>query len=695
MTSYLTIHTSLDDSVKRDRKFWLQRIEGEEGLCEDFNYRLELSSLERIREEEIKSLLGKTITVEIAYLDVKHKIQQSYINGIVFSIVEVGLSRAPHSPDIWRYEAEIGPWFRKLDYVKDCRVIQKGGNNSLKIITDLFHEFGFRDFRDKTKGRLPNRDYSVIYNETLSNYIKRICQEDGIIWRYEHSKKRHELLFYNDSTRLPKLPDVSRAGKDGVLSFCQERIHMPLNASTIASYEWDKSPVKTISKRLGAAKGILPDYQYDVGFKSRAEGDKKAERQINTLKNRQACFYGESTMRHFSAGASFNLHAPTLPEHHQESFLIKKLRIEATEATYSNSFEALPAGNRYFPDCDNEVHKPVVVGTQTAVVVGAAGKNKVSTNKMGQVKVRFHWDHLSPKDAAHTSAFVRVSYPAAGSQRGFVFTPRIGEEVVVSYENGNPEKPLILGGAYSHRNQTPHIKPSGSLADSIMDTAGMGNGGSYSSPVSQLHTGTIKSDQDSDSNRLTFDDKSGKEKLEINAKKDLNIDVGNDLDIEVEEDIFILMNQENINASENVKSQAGGSIINATLTAVTNTAGSDISHMALGSILNIAGGVISNMAGATITNTAILSVENEAGGPLSQDAATLLANTSLGAVLQMGESISQEGDLAVTNISLADIMNNASKEIKTKTLFQKVKTDNEATTETGKYELKGLLPKIN
>lgn len=694
MSNYLKIYSSLDRTTKRDHKFWLRKIEGEEGICQEFEFKLKVNTLERLADSEIQDLLGDSLTVEIGYLDSKSKPNQRYINGLIYEITELGLSKAPNQPDVWQYNFEIGSWFRQLEYVKDCRIFQKNGNNTAKIVTELLAELGFHDFKDKMGSKLPSRPYSVIYNETLSNYIRRLCLDDGIIWYYEHSKTKHELVFHKDSTELPEI-DVSESPQDSVKSFCLERTHIPIQEYTLSAFEWEKPPVKNVKKVVSGSSGNLPYFSYSENFITREDGTQKAERQTKQLKSQQTRFYGESTMRPYTAGYKFILHAPPLPEHHQKQFVIKYLKIEATEERYENNFVALPANQPYLPAANQNIEHPIIPGTQTALVVGAAGKGGISSNKKGQVKVKFHWDHRSKDNDAHTSAFIRVSNPAAGSQRGFVFTPRIGEEVVVSYEDGNPDRPIILGGVHSSNRPVPAMGKPESLVSKMFSMSGSGGSHSYSSPVSQGYAGTIKSDEDSDSNRITFNDDSSEENLEINAKKDLNIDVGGNLNIEVDEDIYIITNQENINVTNNAKSQAGGSIINATLAATCNTAGIDISHMALGGIINVAGGVISNLAGATITNTAILSVKNEATGALNQKADTLIANTCMGAVLNMAEKVDQEGDLAVTNISLTDIMNNAEKEIKTKALFQKVKTSDESTTDTGDYVLKGLLPKIN
>ena len=439
----------------------------------------------------------------------------------------------------------------------------------------------------------------------------------------------------------------------------------------ISSCDFENPPVKNILKTVGHKKSNLRHFQYPGRFTKRKEGEDKADRRKLALKSRLTLFYGESSIRRFTAGHWFNLSTPVLRDLDNKPYLIKELKIEATATSYKNSFVALPLKQPYLPLEEENVQKPVIFGSQTAVVVGEKETGSVHSNSAGRVRVRFHWDHHSPQDSSQTSAYLRVAGPAAGGRRGFVFTPRIGEEVIVSFEDGDPDKPLIIGSVYSRQNPTSD------------------------SPDSKPFAGIIKSDGDSDSNRITFEDKSGSAKLEINAKKDLNFEVGRNLNIIVEDDIIIRENNEFINITKDIKNKAGGNIISATAGPIVNTAGLNISSMALGGVINIAGGMVSNKAGGTLTNTAVLSVENKAGGALVQMAGSILANTSTDSILYSGEKVCYDGSLAVINISLADIINNAGEEIKQKTMLHKVKIDESSETETGDYNIKALLPKEN
>lgn len=695
MINYLTIKTNLDDTVNRERKFYLHRIQGKEGICESFEYMLSISSQERLSDEEIQKLLGEPLTVRIGFLDRKYKPGYRSINGIACRLTESGCSRASSMPDIWRYEIEIGPWTKQLEMISDCRIFQKKGNTGMSVINEVLNELNLGDFKDRTGGGLPERELIVMYNESVGHFIRRLCLQDGIMWRFEHFEKAHKLVFFKDSTILPEIANEDCGLQDGVKLFCREWRHNPVRQLTLASYNPEHPPVKNVVQQTGIKSGLLQDFLYPAGFTKRAEGDDLIERKITALTGKMRKFRGESTMRAFASGYRFNLRAPMLPDMNGKIFLINELNIDATDETYTNRFTAVEAKKPFIVDCDKSVRKPEIVGTQTAVVVGAAGKGKVQTDKKGRVKVRFHWDHHAPENAAHTSAFVRVSQPATGSLRGFVFTPRIGEEVMVSFEDGDPEKPLIVGGLYSQDHPTPNVEAADTLADKIMDLAGLEGDPRHTTPDAQPYTGTIKSESDGNSNRITFTDRKEDEHLEIKASKDLNINVGHDLNIEVEDDIFIIADNENVNAAENVNTEAIGSIINATLGTMSNTAGSDIIHAALGGVFNIAGGLVSNMAGATITNTAILSVNNESGGPLSNTAGVLLANTSASGIINEAASIKNDGKQAVVNLSLADIINNAADEIAHKTMIQQVKTDDVCSTETGDKKIKAVMPKIN
>ncbi|MCG8335234.1 MAG: type VI secretion system tip protein VgrG [Proteobacteria bacterium] len=667
--SYLTLSSTLDKTVKRSHKFNVQSVKGTEKLCDDFSFMIKVNTLEKITQKELQELIGDSVTVQFAFKDRKFQEGCRYLNGVVYQVKELGMSKAPHLPDIWRYEIEIGSWMRSLGLVSDCRIFQKSGNNGVKIVTELLKELGFTDIQNKTSGKFARKDYAVIYNEPLLNFIKRLLFDDGVTWFFDHTEKRHTLVLVDDTSKFTDLPVRLWGDGDHIKRFFRETSHTPVSSWQVSAYDWENPPVKCIQKRVGEKKAELNHFHFPGEFIQRNEGEILADRNKTAIKSHKTCYRGESNSRILAAGCVFQLHADTLPELHQQPFLIKSLHIEATSEQYKNSFEVYRAKEPYFSD-QTDFQRPEIYGSQTATVVGEAGTGKINTDKMGRVKVRFHWDHHNPSSSSSTSAFIRVAGPCAGAQRGFVFTPRIGEEVTVSYENGNPDKPLITGSVYSNDRKPPKAASS------------------------KPYKSYIKTGSESDANYITFNDTPGSENFEINAKKDFNIVVGRDLDIEVEDDITLQVKKVNIIIRKDIKVQAGGSIINLTLKNANNTAGSNINNMALGGIINVAGGVVTNLAGCTLTNTAIFSVENTSAAAINGKAATLFANTALNAVGSSGPKVENDAGLAMTNISKGGILNDA-KGVKTETLFQKVKVKENSITETGKFNIKGLMSKIN
>lgn len=669
-TTYLALQHDLDKTVSRSNKFFVHRLLGQEGICTDFAYQIHVSSLERLTAAEISTIQGGHATLEISYLDKTGKTQSRAVNGIIHHVKELGMSRAPLVPDIWRYEINLGSWLTQLDQITDCRIFQANSNDSVKIVSELLTELGFRDFKNKVRGKLPRRDFVAMYNESVFNFIKRILFADGIFWYFVFSAKRHTLVLTDDIQTFPENAADRWGQQEGITDFSRESSHIPVRSVQVAAYDWENPPIKKSKKNTGFSKSGLDHFQFPSDFKDHPTGEKTATQFVKRLKNRKTIYQGGSNIRSLTAANKFKLVAPMFPEIDQKPVIVKSMTIEASSEDYSNRFEALQASDHFQPDLDNGFYKPCIYGSQTATVVGEGGNGKVQTDKKGRVKVRFHWDHHSPESSTKTSAYVRVSAPCAGPQRGFVFTPRVGEEVTISYEHGNPSMPLIMGSMYSNRHKPPKS----------------GNSKPYRS--------TIKTSSESDANAMVFNDTPQKETFDINAKKDLNINVGRNLDVDVKENMIVEAKKINIVIRKDIKVQAGGNIINFALNSLQNTAGSNISNMALGGIINVAGGLLTNMAGCTETNTAIFSVKNTSGADIKSNADTLMANTALNGVGSSGPKVTNDAKLAMTNISKGGIINDG-KDVETKSLFQLVKVKENEITETKDVKVKGLFSKIN
>ncbi len=671
MESYLSLHSSLDTPDEGTSRFRLCQLSGEESLCEDFCYTIHANTSDRLSKTEMESLVGDSMTVDIAYRDRKSKPNTRYINGVVYTIRELGFSRAPLDPEIWRYEITLGSWLKQLDFVKDYRIFQKKGNTRLQIITDLLWEKGFTAFKNKVAVRLPEKEYAVLYGETLSNFIRRNLWEDGILWYFEHHRDKHMLVFTDDPRTLPDIKDSAWGQKDEIQSFGREGRFLPLTSCFMASYDWETPPVKLVSWSTGNKKARLVDYLYKGRFKKRDHGESIISRSAKAHKINQRHYTGKSTVRVFSAGSVFNLFAPTLPDLHNQGYLIKKLTINATEEQYTNEFEACSAKEGYVPVTADSLEKPLVEGSQTARVVGEKGSGEVQTDKLGRVKVRFHWDFHSPDQDTNTSAFIRVAGACAGTQRGHLFTPRVDEEVVISFEDGDPDNPLIIGSVYSHG-----IKPS-------------------VNPGANPLVGVIKTDGDPKSNRIEFNEKPDKETFEIKAKKDLYFIVGRHLNIDVKDDVIVNADKIKIIVRKNVTINAGSDIVHLTLDEITNTAGTDINNMAVGSIVNVTGGLSNNLAGKTITNTAVMQVEHHSDNAMATIADTMLSGFAGKSIANIGPRVINDAGLGMSNISQGGMMNKAAKDVKTEAMFHKATVDETSTTETSSFKIKGLMSKIN
>ncbi len=233
-------------------------------------------------------------------------------------------------------------------------------------------------------------------------------------------------------------------------------------------------------------------------------------RRHEALKAGEREYRGKSTKRGLISGQKFAAQGHAVAEELQDqNFIVKSLEITADQKNYSNKFTALSDAQPFFITPEEGVEIPRILSTQTAMVVGDDNDVHVHSENTGMVRVRFHWDYRADAGDTWCAGNVRVASSAAGANRGIIFPPQIGEEVVISFTNGDPDKPLIIGSVFSGTHTLP-FQPGTNPGRSIIKTSG-----------------------DAKSNRIQFDDKPGSEKLSFNAKKDLLTTVLNDQTITV------------------------------------------------------------------------------------------------------------------------------------------------------------------
>jgi type VI secretion system secreted protein VgrG len=480
-------------------KLLLRSFRGEEQISGLFQFTLEMVSEDNAID--FQSIVGKPVTVSLKLgSDVDH-----YLNGIVGRFVQEETNLR-----LTRYYAEIHPWLWLLTKSSDCRIFQ---NKSVpEILESVFSDHGLTDFRNELKGSYEKLEYCVQYNETAFNFVSRLMEEEGIFYYFEHSSDKHTLILGDDADAHQTCPGLESSpvhfrqslidhSQDLTITRCliEEQVVSGAFAHDDFNFETPTTELKVQSESESPA---LKVYEYPGGYLKKNAGEKRADLRLDALEQPQKIISGDGFVRAFVAGHKFEL-----KDHYRadvnKTYVLQHVSHAATQENYTNSFTAFPAYVPYRPA--RTMVKPFISGTQTAIVVGKAGE-EIWTDKYGRVKVQFHWDQLGKSDE-NSSCWIRVDYGWAGKQWGGIFLPRIGQEVIVSYLEGDPDRPLITGAVYNSDQVVPYTLPDEQTKSTIKTNSSKGGGGF---------------------NEIRFEDKKDSEEIYFHAQKDQNIVVEND-----------------------------------------------------------------------------------------------------------------------------------------------------------------------
>jgi type VI secretion system secreted protein VgrG len=379
------------------------------------------------------------------------------------------------------------------------------------------------------------------------------------------------------------------------------------------------------------------------------------------------CSRGVSHCYLLAAGTKFTLsgHARTALN---TALVLRRVTHSATSEHYSNAFEVFDATLPF--RAPQASPRPRVAGSQTALVVGPSGE-EIWTDKYGRVKLQFHWDRLGVKDE-NSSCWVRVSQSWAGASWGALFLPRIGQEVVVSYVDGDPDRPLITGAVYNGENATPVILP------------GMQTQSTIKSRSSKKGTA---------GNEIRMEDKKDSEELYFHAQKDMKVEIENDLSTSLTEGsethtlekgdrtVSVKTGKE----THDVKGTRGLTITGAE----THTNKADFTHEVTGNYkLKISGNLVIE-AGGTISIKAGSSFSAEAGTAFTNKAGTALTN-------QAGTSLTNKAGTDMTNQAGLGLTNKAGTTLENQGAMVNNKASAMQTVDGGgMLTIKGGLVKIN
>ena len=499
----IAVDTPLGDDV-----LLLRSLQGKEAISKLFSFELDLLSEEAsINYDDI---VGKSATVRVNLADGS----QRYWNGFVSRFVQAG-----RDSNLAVYQATIVPWLWFLDQTTDCRIFQE--KTAPDIIKQIFQEYGYRDFKLSLYGDFVQRDYCVQYRESDFNFVSRLMEEEGIFYFFEHENGKHTLILGNDPSVHKPCPNQSSARYEGtaggwqdddvVVQWLQEQELRP-GVFTSTDYNFETPSTSLMSSVSGKTKWEV--YDFPGEYAKRGDGDKLVKVRLQEQQMPQCVARGSGDCRAFTAGFKFKLTDHYRSNLNQE-YVLTTVRHSAhhslgfssaapdTGPVYENSFECVPASTPIRPQRRTPV--PLVQGCQTAVVVGPAGE-EIFTDKYGRVKVQFHWDREGKKDE-NSSCWVRVSYPWAGKAWGGIQIPRIGQEVIVDFVEGDPDRPIITGRVYNAGQMPPWDLPGKMMVSGYKSNSTKGGGG-Y--------------------NEISFDDTKGTELIQVHGQYDMDTKIEHD-----------------------------------------------------------------------------------------------------------------------------------------------------------------------
>jgi len=480
-------------------KLLLSSFRGEEQISGLFHFNLEMVSEDNAID--FQAIVGKSITVTLRLgNDVEH-----HLNGIVARFVQEETNLR-----LTRYYADVHPWLWLLTKTSDCRIFQN--KSTPEIIELIFNDLGFTDFRNDLKNSYDKREYCVQYNESAFNFVSRLMEEEGIFYFFEHTTDKHTLVLGDDADAHKACPGLEGTAvhfrqslmdhtQDLAITRClvEEQVVSGSFAHDDYNFETPNTDLKVESQ---SDKPKFKVYEYPGNFLKKDKGEKRADLRLDALEQSQKMIRGDAFVRAFVTGHKFEL-----KDHYRadvnQTYVLQSVSHAATQESYTNSFTAFSADVPFRPP--RHTAKPRIAGTQTAIVVGKAGE-EIWTDKYGRVKVQFHWDQLGKNDE-NSSCWIRVDYGWAGKQWGGIFLPRIGQEVIVSYLEGDPDRPLITGAVYNNEQVVPYTLPDEQTKSTVKTNSSKGGNGF---------------------NEIRFEDKKDSEELYFHAQKDQNIVVEHD-----------------------------------------------------------------------------------------------------------------------------------------------------------------------
>ena len=524
MTHRMTLKSDLGE------KLLPASLSGSEQLGKLFSYQLKL--LSKDSEVKLLPLLGSSMTVAFESDGYKR-----HFNGMVSEISQTGFESYKEERYA-EYAVTLVPKAWLLLHKVDCRIYLK--MSVPDIVKTVLSEIGYGDVKLSLSGNYSPREYCVQYREDYFNFISRLMEQEGIYYFFQHTDGVHTMVLadslgahattggYEELPYQPQSTDSRAALEVSVTDFSSAR-----SVQTTKYSLTDYDPLKPKTSLLGTEAISnaddnhpvpgLESFDFPGDHETGDAGKHYAQVRLEAINVSQSQCSGSTNAPGLLTGALFKLTKFPRAELNQE-YLVTGSTVHVENAARTSGQQG---GELFF--CNFSVIrsrqpfrtmptavKPMIVGLQTALVAGSDKAEDIAVDKYGRIQVTFHWNKPDKKNA-HISCPVRVASSWAGKNWGAVHIPRVGQEVVISFLEGDPDRPLVIGSVYNADNMPPYALPDNKTQSGIK---------------SRSHEGGAAADF----NEIRFEDKKGSEELFLHAQKDMREEVENDHFVQIDHD---------------------------------------------------------------------------------------------------------------------------------------------------------------
>lgn len=512
-----------------------ESFSGEEHVNRLFRFDLELLSTNQHIEPE--RVLGQSITASVETASGSWR----YFNGICNSFEYKGGDYIGGNQEVHYYSMRIVPQLWLLTKKTNCKVHCGGSGNTVPdILTALLSGI---TVSNKLTGTYERRDYCVQYQETDFDFFTRLLEEEGIFYFFEHADGSHKLVLADNVSAFADNPEsqveikTSQADSSDHLRSWNHSREIISGKQSHTDYNFETSTANLNKEKDTRITGLpisqLEVYEYPalpINFqgidasggekpsdltKEAPDIERRATNRMEAEEAQHEVLFSSSERRMLTPGTKIQVTEHYNSAEKGSKWILTHVQHRANSSgylagggsssgVYSNTFRAIP--DTRLPRPRHTRRKPQIFGVQSAIVTGPAGQ-EIFTDKYGRVKVQFPWDRTGRKDE-NSSCWLRTVTPWAGTNWGMIAIPRIGQEVIVSFVNGDIDRPIAMGMVYNDQNMPPYELPDNKTQSGIK-------------------TRSTKEGTDENFNELRFEDKKDEEQIYVHAEKNFDCVIEN------------------------------------------------------------------------------------------------------------------------------------------------------------------------